>query len=433
MKERTSKKLKGRFFKNDDRTIQSMKINNFNLSEICETPIAFPDNPNSNVFFKKYHHPSDLAIGIRKSREINTIFKRENARPVIQPLDFTAEWERQKKRMNNRSSKNEEDEEIDLEMESITRRLREEVTETIADLKSVSKTSDTEAETQTSDDQMDDMEINDLIAAEVDSQAAETSDHLAPKTDEPKPREETPTQPVFHFKADQDLDTSDQNSDPEPMTNHTQSANESEAFIPMQETQIPNFKQTGDDSGELVSSPSLSEQEAEELRQAARADGFQQGYAEGEQKALLSARSQIEGIMSEFDKLSEEFSGLKNNILHNAQENFQIICQAMIESLLSESFKINPQGFEKIIGRAIDEAVPDDEFKVKISPDAYQLLSRVVSDDFKRKLLSDETISGFNFKIESKLTVVDGQLQQIISDLLQQADTSIFEDTEKVS
>ena len=92
--------------------------------EICDTPITYADNVHSNIIHQKLHTYSALDEGVRQSVEIETIFEPSEFRPVIKPLDFTQEWIKQKKRLHSRHARSDDEDEIDIEMENIARKLR---------------------------------------------------------------------------------------------------------------------------------------------------------------------------------------------------------------------------------------------------------------------------------------------------------------------
>ncbi len=118
------RRRRGRFIKNTDPLRKSLSITSFNLMEICDTPVTYADNIHSNVIHHKLHTNQSLDEGVRQSVEIETVFEPSEFRPVIKPLDFTQEWIKQKKRQHSRSARADDDDEIDVEMENIARKLR---------------------------------------------------------------------------------------------------------------------------------------------------------------------------------------------------------------------------------------------------------------------------------------------------------------------
>jgi len=124
---------------------------------------------------------------------------------------------------------------------------------------------------------------------------------------------------------------------------------------------------------------------------------------------------------------------LKKEILETAQDNFIIICQSMIEALLEREFTLNPASFAHVISRAIKEAVPDDKFKVIVHPSQLNELRNILPPEISKSMASSDQVKPHSFKIESDLTVVDGNISNIVRDLLAQADLQILDSKTKVS
>ena len=82
--------------------------------------------------------------------------------------------------------------------------------------------------------------------------------------------------------------------------------------------------------------PTINPIEIENEKQRARSEGFENGYRDGEEKAMIAVGQKVDAILQEMGKIVEEFSSMKSNILHSAQENFQVICQTLLESLLQK-------------------------------------------------------------------------------------------------
>lgn len=411
-KNRTSLKQKGRFFKANDPTTRVIDVSDFDLMEICDLPISYPDNPHANVFHSKLHDQVEIDQVISTSKQVNTVFELNDARPVIKPLDFTNEWRRIRKRMTERLTRGDDDD-LDYEQEGHTMTLRKKVREAMSkmqqDAAQPESTQDSEAISQ--------------VESNIEAQpVAEEPKPVQDEVQEENERKEESTQPEvapnqpFHFTSE-DAEESDGFQE--------KSIEKEHQFVPM------NPQQLGSNQEPPPAQP--SEQEIDEAFQEAKAKGYEDGYRLGEEKALLAVQDKIQQTIEEVQNIVQELEGLKSNILHNAQENFQIICQAMMESLVQQQFTLNPATFQQVIQRAIDEAVPDDQFTVHVGPKAFENLKEHADEKFINKLKVDQELKQHDFKIESNMTVVDGNISQIISDLLEEADTNLFDSPEKVS
>ena len=106
----SSKKI-GRFIKRESKLSEVVSVKNFSLIDICAVPVTYPDNPNGNIIHQYLHETAELADGIRKSSEIEKNLE-QGYRPILQPMDFTDEWNRQKNRMSAGNSKYDEEDGI---------------------------------------------------------------------------------------------------------------------------------------------------------------------------------------------------------------------------------------------------------------------------------------------------------------------------------
>ncbi|SMF69493.1 FliH/SctL family protein [Pseudobacteriovorax antillogorgiicola] len=429
---------KGRFIKKDDPICEALSITNFNLMEICETHITYADNVDANIIHTKLHLDEDLDVGVKVPREIESIFEPAEYRPVIKPLDFTQEWIKQRKRMHSRSARLDEEDEIDLEMENIARKLRKKFSKQLKKQEAASE----EQEVKKIGDELSFEEtIDENPVVKGDSSPRKKAGLSLPNMKKKMAEEGLPPLNPDETFAGVPTSASQQISDDEPLAADPSSTsfkevgeaiNQIAPEIPAMPS-LPRDPHISDEEGFVPMSPAVSspppmpQEDKEEAIEKAKSKGYEDGYKIGEEKAMIVIQEKVNQILDEFSKMIHEFEGMKSNILVSAQENFQTICQSMMESLLQREFQMNPKSFETIIERAIAEAVPDDEFKVLVSQDTYDRVKDDVSDSLKGRLKVDQGMKEGNFKIESKLSVVDGNISQIIEDLLDQADIELFD------
>ena len=112
-------------------------------------------------------------------------------------------------------------------------------------------------------------------------------------------------------------------------------------------------------------------------------------------------------------------------MLTNSQENFQNICETLIESILEQQFSIQPETFKKVLERAVSEATKNDSYNIHINPQLYDKLKDNIDRNIAEKIVQDDTLALGDFKIDSATGVVDGTLKTIISDLLGKADIKL--------
>jgi flagellar biosynthesis/type III secretory pathway protein FliH len=163
----------------------------------------------------------------------------------------------------------------------------------------------------------------------------------------------------------------------------------------------------------------------------AEAKGYEDGFKQGQERALEAAQEAVRPHADLLSKVIEDLESKKKKVLENAQQNFNILTETLITSLLKREFKVNPESLAGVIQRAIQETVSDDQFSVEINPLTLAALMPLVDDRTKMKLNSNDQIPEGEFRIETKLAVVEGKINQIVKDLLDQADLSLFDTTEK--
>ncbi|MCX6117188.1 MAG: FliH/SctL family protein, partial [Proteobacteria bacterium] len=167
----------------------------------------------------------------------------------------------------------------------------------------------------------------------------------------------------------------------------------------------------------------------EEIKLAAKSDGYNEGFRLGEEKGVLAGQHTAGEIFKRVTELIHEFEGLKGSVLGNIQQNFYELSQAVAESLLEREFSISPSAFAKVLEKVLKDTVSDNEFKIKLHPDTWQKVTDLKIPNFEGHLVKDPSILVGEFKVESNLTVVDGNAKKIVAQMLQNVDMNLFEDS----
>ena len=165
----------------------------------------------------------------------------------------------------------------------------------------------------------------------------------------------------------------------------------------------------------------------------AKAQGYEDGFRIGEEKATLQTKQMFGELLGTIEELVHDIAALKKNVLFNAQENFFVLCNALSQAIFKREISLNPERLAEVIKRAIDEAVPEDEIKVILNSRSAAALKKVLPEKMKVMIRTDDTMDEGRFRIDSKLTVIDGDISQLIYDMIQQADLSLFESKDKAS
>lgn len=399
-------KLIGRFFKKDDRMNRVVTVQDFSFIEICESDLIYPDNPDGNIIHHSLHDQDTIKRVVKDPLEIAGDFKHENAPGVIKPVDFTSEWKAMKRKTRRKGSRFDEDEEYELELEMMERGNR--------------GSSDGRVDEESSPAIQRSIEKIDLEnqKAEIPSAKAAVSPGFKIV------RESREIAPMLHDKAETETAAPGQTEGTEfvPMKTSNQSPEGGNA----EREAIETYRQ------QIVNKQAIIEREKAVIEEA-KSRAFEIGYKEGEEKGAIQAQKNYAAAVQTLEALVHGLQGLKKEVLETAQENFLTICQSMIEALLEREFTLNPASFAHVISRAIKEAVPDDKFRVIVHPSQLHELRNILPPEISKTMAASEQVKQHSFKIESDLTVVDGNITNVVRDLLAQADLQIIDSKTKVS
>lgn len=428
MRKNHESRLKGRFIKNTHPNAQRVTIEKFNLVEICTSDITYTDNQDSTIIHQRLHDKEELESKIKTPKRIDEKFKIDNLRPVIKPLDFTSDWSKQRTYLSRNKTSLEEDDEENPEFINLAREIREE-----SQLSFTSDVAEEPSETRHSPLIISSDKENGKSTSSDSSEDGIGDDHDKAQNEE-KTHDETLTSQIdqenemeqHSFQASEVANDSaadiaeDTYNPPEKEFNATpepKKTNPDDDFIPM--------------SADNINASARSQEDIDEAYENAKAAGYQDGFMQGEEKGTIQSKENLRTLSAGLQDMVKELESLKANVLHNAQENFQIICQTMIESILNHHFKANPDALSTVIKKAMDESVENDSFTIFVSKQVINQVKESIDESLKDKIKASDELDGFNFKIESNLTVIDGNINQIVTDLLEQADLNLFTEEER--
>ncbi len=388
--EKAPKSKNGRFIKKDDPLANRLSISSFSLAEICEHPVAYPDNIKGSIIHHSLHHASDEDLGIRRVDEILKNLGPEQSRPILRPMDFTDDWKRQKQRMSNRRGRVDEDDEFDLELDLVNKVAPTESDDSEEESFEAASEEELPEEAQKNTGILKIQRESLDAASKAIQEASDESEH-----------------PVL---------------EPAPVAQKIE-VEEKEAFVPMKAAIGAQME-----NPELQAIKTYQEQliDREKIIEEAKAVGYQEGFKIGEEKAALQTRNTMRQLTEELGRLLGELEGLKKTVLHNAEENFQVLSQVLVESVLRRELEINPGAFSAVIERAIHEAVQEDQFKIHLHPETFETFASFADEKIRGRLVANKNIPKGDFRIESNMSVVDGNITQLVRDLLNQADLSLF-------
>ncbi len=427
MKNLDAENRPGRFIKKDSPLIERISIIEYDFDEIRETPVTYPDNARQNIIRHEFHDFEDISESVADAESIKTPLIDPNMQaPLIMPRNFTSEWLEDKKKAKRRKSKFFDDEdEIDFDRDfkktedeeednpSEAKANQEAIEHSIAQAESlpINQTHQEQAKPN-SQESLQELQREDLsIDQSLSAMGAVINDF--------SPEEEEPPQQITENHRPEQENTSQPKEDFIPMNTETQGQTENP-----ENQAIQQYQQRKNEI----------EQEAQVLREEAKAAGFEAGYKEGEEKAVAEFRAKSEELFSNINHLLGDLEGLQSHILSNVQDNFYELAQALGEAIIEKQINMDPAIFKNLIERAVKDSIDSDKFKVKVNESQLKQLEQLELGQLKDKLAIDNELNAGEFKLESELSTVKSGVRKIISDLLSNAEIDLFkEDDEEVA
>lgn len=418
----------GRFIKRGSRVADKVDVVDFVFREMAKTPTITHDNAARTIVHAKYHLPDEVEESVRPPETFNDDLQPGmQRRTVILPMDFTKDWERDKKLRKDRSMRSDED--LDFEFDQALGSPPDE---------------DEEEEAQASAAGKAVAEIQAAATAQAEEIAAEQTKQDKKKAAQTVTAAARPDQEQ-HFASIDAVGAAIKslmgNQPVEPAGGAGVNLKGQDAFVPIgspSQNPVDVEARAAEEYKQRQAQQKAFEAEMQQKAEEAKAQGYRDGYRLGEEKAELAARQHAAQVFGKVSELIGEFSNLKKEILSNVQENFYELSQAIAEALTQREFSVNPATFTAVLQRAIDEAVQGDSFKIRVHPDMYDRIASLGAGEVKElmpSLVKDAEIEPFDFRIESSLSVVDANVRKMIKDLLDKADLQLFEkeDEEKAS
>ena len=433
-------KRNGRFLKKASAVLKGVQLTDFSFAEITEARIQILDNTLNSVLHAKYHDPEDLKESIQPSMLLTNDLQSQG-RQIIFPRDFTRDWYREKDRIKRRTIRpGDDDDEIDLEEEAAQ-----------------ALEAKRRAEARNSSKQNGDNRGN----------ATSPAKASGPPSASEAPAEQTTPNVETSAPANQ-----------APLDGPTLSPHGSNIIAPEMENmrQFSEQKRTIDEVGDLIKGlkptsidedassveaagpdpagfrplvshgvmtrsetqapqqpqpHSIGEVELAAIRDEAQREGYSEGFKIGEEQASLQTRQSTMQLVSHIQSLLQELVGLKGRVLQSAQNNFVDVVQALAEALLKREFSVNPEALIAVINRAIRDVVGQDQIKIALHPATYAVIESASSKEFLESIVKDESIAPGDFRIDTKLTTVDGNAAELIKTMLNKADLSITTETSR--
>lgn len=417
-------KRQGKFLKRGSKILKAVHMTDFYFAQIqTEGNLEF-DNADRSIIHAKFHDPAHIAREVKEPRMMNErlIDPSHPNLAVIQPQDFTQDWHNERLNSKRRAMGFDDDDDYDFPTENGKRfgKLKGDSDSELpmtAQHVPVAKSPVQKRAPQHDAISAHPADLKSILTPEgaplIDEQEmvkkakvvsiVEDPYHPAVKTPAPG-LQAVPSEPAPAPKQDEFI----------PL--------ETSAHVATEDQAIATYKNRAE----------VEKQNAallEELKNAAKAEGYNDGFRMGEEKGVVAGQAAAGEIFERVSELLLEFEGLKKNVLENIQKNFYELSQALGESLLEREFSIQPESFSKVLEKVIADTVTENEFKIRLHPETWQKVMDLKVSTLEGHLVKDTAVAKGEFKVESNLTVVDGNVKKIVSQMLQNVDMNLFEET----
>lgn len=397
----------GRFISRKDDIISVVSLKPFSFENLCEIDQVHPDNPNRNLIHAKYHSKKELRTSITKHPDMDTEVRDEQSiAPILQPIDFTIDWRRQQERASKKlKGRSEEDDEYDLEYEQM-----------ILD-KQMGRVPPPKQDTPSKP----------VASTEEKASQAKQIAHL----NDLEFKSMVQQKPIF-APPGQDLAASSQLimenapivEDSAPLIIHKAEAVTVQPQESIATPELDAMRAYRD----VLNHPELAPENVRQQIEEAKSKGYQDGFKQGEEKATVQLQGLAKQVVDNVESLLNELGQLRGHILKGAEQNFREVCQALAEALIEREISVSPEVFKTIVDRIVSESISQDQFKILVHPDLFGKLKQAKLDGISDRIFEDANIPVGQFRIESHDAIVDGNIKQVIADLLAQTNLKLYDD-----
>jgi len=150
--------------------------------------------------------------------------------------------------------------------------------------------------------------------------------------------------------------------------------------------------------------------EAERLK----AEGLQQGLAEGRQQAAVEAAR----MMRQYEELLGRIQAQRADLHRQYEEDVITLVKAMIEQLVNHEVTVNPRVIQACLRKAMGFVVEQSEVRVRLHPEDFQRIKAAGLDDpallegrSQVHLVEDPTVSMGGCFLESSFGEIDATLE----------------------
>lgn len=436
------KKSLGRILRKNDSILSTVKVTEFDFQEISKAKILYPDNPSGNILLTKLHQRKSLDEGVTEPNRFFEPLLDEPER-VLKPLDFTEDWTRERNRMSKKGSKMfDDDEDLDFDLEAALRGQNED-----------DNSNDTKEGRANEDSRRKKVRHFDVMREEKKLDVYPDPERLKPPIDDiDLPAKRDPSQQVYasdkvniktssieSFKADL----------PSVPAEPIESIKTPQDIIQKEPTKEPLEKvdqHIRENSPVINDLSNQSEQKANELedqikqleeKKQALTSEFDSRLQEGFQKGLDLGKEEVERVSTGFkntlaklDNVISDLETTRKRVLEKSHDHFLEIAKALSETLIRREFKLDPAALTEMIQDIIANKVQSDKFQILVGKETFDSIKE--ADDIpmklKERLLVDSNMAEGDFRVNSELATIDGNLSEQINTMIDGVDIDIFTD-----
>ncbi len=408
-------KKAGKYLSRKSAVMKKISVIEYSFQEITKAKTTQTDNLSGNIVFANLHSAEETASLKEPMFFSSNLVPEEQQTPVIMAQDFTKDWT---KNGQNGSRKNNflDEEELDpleaLRLQQLIDKRQQD--QHGHDAKQAFGSSESPAREGSLENRTESSPRNSEMAS-IDMMSKVISEMKSVKKDHPG------------SSLDDEEEVSENDSSFIPMAGMPGQVADFEESARMKYLAQKELDEIRKNAYQQAYEDAKSSLDLTKISAEARSIGYEAGFKEGESKGFISADQQKEAVALNIQGLLNEFEKLKFNIMENAQENFVELVQAICEALLDQYFSVEPEAFAKVVLQAIKSGIQADHFVVHVHPEKFESMKDVSIPGFSEKLKPDSTLSKDEFKIDSDLTALSGNIRQMISDLVKKADVNLFE------
>lgn len=391
----------GRFIKRTNkRLMDCVTVAKFDFAQVCDEKTASPDNPGNNIIHVRLHEKTELAKFVLDPGKFNSsLVDRNNKRPVLRPLSFDDDWRRQLDRRNRRSQRggNEDDDLIDIEIEE---QLREAFGGSTGS--------------------------NDPAKSPPAAEGSEPSEGSAGPAEASS--QEAPAEGSNLTSFQRDLQTIDAVGKViREIATHPSPTDGSQDHDPGRFSPVHlEAPKTDDDSTAPHSASAGGSGEAGDAGEGAEV-ALESDVAAGDGDEERSEAKGGQASNQDLQKLMSQLTHLKRDVLLAAEKNYVEIAQAVAEALLRKELSMDPSKLGNLIQAAVERSIKDDEFKIHVHPKTAQALQASEQGPWLEHLIVDEGVTEGEFRVESKHSVMDGSLKDVVRDMIDSLDLKLVQ------